>query len=180
MKRYFPLLIILFFSNYMFGQIVQLGNEYIGFGKFIIGESITKYNVIPAKGGKYTKDNHEFNIYAYADSVSIQEIEFNAKLMTFNDSNRLVEFVFIKFYKKNGNRKYEKEAEMDYKKLIDYLTRELNNKGESKKYKNTYNPKIIYNEQVWNFQNISIQLKKTRTDYNASFDFSIKYLGHSL
>lgn len=180
MKKYFLVPLVFLLSHQLPAQIIKRGDQCIGFGKFILGESITKFTVTSLQGGKYSKDNHEFSIYVYSpppgEPVEMVNTGFNSILMTFDDSDRLVSFLFLKFYKKPDTPRYEKEAKKYYQQLLDYVAEQLNGKGESKIYYRASG--ILDKGQEWNSENISLKVKKNYTAYHSTIEVSFSYPGY--
>jgi hypothetical protein len=180
MKKYFLVSLVFLLSHQLHSQIIKKDGQCIGFGKFILGESITKFTVIAIPGGKYNKDNHEFSIYGYSppsgEPVEMLNTGFNSILMTFDDSDRLVSFSFLKFYKKKDTPRYEKEAKKYYQQLLDYVAEQLNDKGESKIYYKT--SAILDKGQEWNSGNMYLKVKKTTSAYHSTIEVSFNYPGY--
>lgn len=175
MKGIFIISIFLF-SVQLPAQIIMRNNEAIGIHKLELGESKEKYTTSPPlQGGAYTKDKHEYNIYAYGETVEIDGIRFNSNLMTFDDSNRLVSFAFVKFYKKSDSPKYEKEAKKGYQQLIELVTKQVGQKGTNKIY--YISKKITDTGQEWNSKNVSLKVKKNSSIYNSYVEISLSYPG---
>lgn len=176
MKKPVLIISIFFFSIQVPAQIIIKDNEPIGINKLLLGESKEKYNTSPPlDGGRYTKGNHEFNIYGYGETVEIEGIKFNSNLVTFDDSNRLVSFTSVKFYKKSDNPRYEKEAKKGYQQLIDFVTKQLGQKGTNKIY--YISKKITDTGQEWNSKNVLLKVKKNSSIYNSYVEISVSYQG---
>jgi hypothetical protein len=175
MKGIFIVAVFLFSVN-LPAQIIIRGNEPIGIHKLVLGELKEKYKISPPlQGGAYTKDNHEYNIYAYGETVEIDGIKFNSNLVTFNDSNRLVSFTFLKFYKKSDSPRYEKEAKKGYQQLIDLVTKQVGQKGTNKIY--YISKKITDAGQEWSSEKALLKVKKTSSAYHSTLEISVGYSG---
>jgi glycerophosphoryl diester phosphodiesterase len=176
MKIHFLIISIFFLSIQLPAQIIIRDNEPIGIHKLVLGESKEQYTTSPPlEGGKYTKDDHEFNIYQYGGTVEIDGIRFNSNLLTFDDSNRLVSFTFLKFYKKSDSPRYEKEAKKSYRQIIDLVTKQLGRKGTNKIY--YVSKKITDTGQEWNSKSVLLTVKKTSSIYNSTVEISVSYQG---
>ena len=158
----------------------------MGYGKFILGETLTNYNVQYIDGGSYSKNNEEFKIYSYPPSsnetIEILNIKFDKIILTFNDSNKLVSLHFIRFYQKKDTKKYVKESKIGYDKLVAYASKQLNKKGETKKKKKKSN--IQDYGQEWNETTtlllsfivliLDIKCKIERSIYAVKYESSVK------
>lgn len=174
MKKYFLVLLIFIVSHQLHSQIIIRDGQCVGFGKFILGESITKFNVTAIPGGEYSKDGHQFKIYGYSgDRIEMLNIGFNTILLTFDDSDKLVFFSFLKFYRKNATPKYEKNAKKDYEEIIDHVTEQLNTKGTSKVY---YKTRLVLDKgQEWAGTTNLLKVKKTSTAYQSTVEVSFSF-----
>jgi hypothetical protein len=174
MKKYFLAALVFVVSHQLHSQIIKRDGQCVGFGKFILGEPITKFNVTVLAGGEYTKDGHVFKIYGYSgEPVQILNTGFNSILMTFNDSDKLVFFSFLKFYRKNATPRYEKNAKKDYEEIIDHMAEQLSAKGESKIY---YKTRLVLDKgQEWAGPTSLLKVKKTSTAYQSTVEVSFSF-----
>ena len=176
MKKYYFAVIAILLHLQVPAQLIKKGNECAGFGKFILGASIANFTAIPADGGKYIKDGRIFQIYTGEASFELLGTSLNSILMTFNDSNKLVSFSFIKFYKKNDSPRFEKEAKKYYDQLNNYIAEQLNRDGEKKIYYSSKKGKFIGNE--WKGSAALLKLTKNISLYHSTIQLSFGEHGH--
>ena len=176
MKKYFFALIAFLLHLQVPAQLIKKENECAGFGKFILGSSIANFTAIPADGGKYAKDGLIFKIYTGEGSFELLGTSFNSILMTFNDSNKLVSFSFIKFYKKTDSPRFEKEAKKYYDQLNNYIKEQLNRDGEKKTYYNSAKAKLTGHE--WNGSAALLKVTKNYTPFHSTIQLSFGEHGH--
>jgi hypothetical protein len=147
-----------------------------------LGTSKAKYTLTLLSGGTFTKDNHEYSTYGYIprvdELVEILNIKFQTTIMTFNDSDKLVSFDFIKFYKKEEKPNFEKEARKNYRQIIKYFSEELNSKGVSKTSYSPYKKSDITKEQIWAYKNSSLTVRKSSTTWHTSIQVIINTPGN--
>ena len=174
MKKYLFASLLYFISLHLQAQVMKNNNQFIGFGKFILGKPTAAFGDNITYSTKYTKDNHEFKLYNYliipGEPVEILNILFNSTILTFDDKNKLVAFSFIKFYKKKDSWKFEKDARTDAEKLNDYLAGELNDKGENKMYDKT--SKITEKGQEWNGSNGLLKVRQQHLSNHSVVEIS--------
>jgi hypothetical protein len=181
MKNYFATLLCFIFYCQIDAQIIKNNNQCIGFGKFKLGESKSKYSLTLINGGKYNYKNHEYGVYGYTPPVDepfeILKTRFHTTLMTFDDSDKLVCLHFIKFYKKTETNRFKKKAKDYYRQLINYFTVELASKGVSRMNKSPYNDSDFTMEQVWDDKITSLIIRKSIYSLHAGIDVIISIPG---
>ncbi|MEO7984698.1 MAG: hypothetical protein ABI688_11515 [Bacteroidota bacterium] len=176
MKKNFLFFFVTFLSCQLCGQFIKKDSQYIGFTPFVLGTPLSTFIANELKGGKYSKDNHEFTLYGYGGGpVEIAGIRFNSTILTFNDSNMLAGFSLLKFYRKNADPGYEKKAKKDYAVIIDYTMEQMAHKGEKRTYYNSH--LAIDKGQEWSGHSFFLRIKKNSSAYQSSVEFSFSYPG---
>jgi hypothetical protein len=124
------------------------------------------------KGGTYKKDSVTYTIYEYhpADvkEFVLGEVRLNNLTLIFNSNGQLFNFDFMRLYVP-GRKHFEGNAQKDYKRLIEYLTKEQGQEGKKKIYYKR--KKFIHEGYEWDCGNATLKLTIQSNSGKAPSDF---------